>query len=135
MPVFLEHIEQPSPADWQDIEKIHQDTHANGLTFNRPQLEEWLAAGGWIMAGRFNDRLIGLILAKHTHDQIELSQAAVRTLTQQRGVMHQLLHHVCQWSQQENKPLYAQVNNTALQQSLSKRGFQINQQNCYYPPV
>ena len=123
MPVLLEHIHQPNDADWQDIEKIHQDTADNGLTFNRQQLEQWLAEGGWLMAGRFNDRLIGLVLAKRTNQGVELSQAAVRKLTQRRGVMHQLVHHIQAWSAEQQQPL--QINNCAdmFNNALQRRGF------------
>src|SRR5690606_15898482 len=90
MPALLEQINKPAEADWIDLEKIHQDTASNGFLLNRQQLQAWFDQGGWVMAGRFNDRLIGALLAKQTEQGIELSQAGVRTITQRRGVMHQL---------------------------------------------
>lgn len=132
MPVLLEHLHQPTEADWNDLEKIHQDTASNGLTLNRTELENWLASGGWIMAGRFNDRLIGAVLAKDNGQHIELSHAGVRKLTQKRGVMHQLLHFICTWSQQQQKTLWVKTSDNILQQSLQKRGFIIQDGACYY---
>lgn len=134
MPVLLEHIHQPTDADWNDIEKIHQDTADSGLTLNRNALESWLTDGGWLMAGRFNDRLVGVVLAKNNGQQIELSHAGVRKLTQKRGVMHQLLHFICDWSQQQQKTLVIETANQNLQQSLQKRGFIISNGSCYYQP-
>ena len=40
MPVRLEHIQQPSDADWQDIGKIHQDTASSGLVSTPQQLAQ-----------------------------------------------------------------------------------------------
>lgn len=133
MPVLLEHLHSPSSADWQDLEKIHLDTAETGLLLNNQQLEQWLADGGWIMAGRFNDRLLGTVLAKDNGDYVELSQAAVRKLTQRRGVMHQLLHFICLWCKDNNKALLVQNAPEFVQQSLLKRGFQNREGNCYYP--
>ena len=131
MPVLLEHIHQPTEADWNDIEKIHQETLTNGLTFDRAQLEQWLASGGWIMAGRFNDRLIGLMLAKGNAGYVELSQAAVRKLTQRRGVMHQLMHHILVWSEEQQRPLVLSQCTAILNNALQKRGF-VQQGNSWH---
>lgn len=133
MPVLLEHLTQPNSADWQDLEKIHQDTADNGLTLSSEQLQQWLAEEGWIMAGRFNDRILGALLAKEHDNLVELSQAGVRTLTQKRGVMHQLLHFICAWSQEHNKTLVIKTLPTNLQQSVLARGFQKRDEAWYYP--
>lgn len=135
MPVLLEHIHQPTDADWQDIEKIHQDTADHGLTFNRQQLEQWLAEGGWLMAGRFNDRLIGVILAKRTNQEIELSQAAVRKLTQHRGVIHQLVHHIQAWSTEQQCPLFIHHCPPDFNSALQKRGFVLFEGTWHYQGV
>lgn len=123
MPVLLEHIEEPSTTDWQDLEKIHLDTPTDGFLLNTDQLQEWLKNGGWVMAGRFNDRIVGALLAKEVDGQVLLAHAGVRTITQRRGVMHQLAHFICRWAQQEKKTL--RVNNcpTSLQPALKNRGF------------
>lgn len=123
MPVKLEHIHQPTDADWADINKIHQETHDGGLSFNQEQLAAALSTGSWIMAGRFNDRIIGLIIATETDEGIVLTQAGVRTITQRRGVIHQLLHFIQQWATGENKSLIIQSLPDALQTPAEKRGF------------
>lgn len=130
MPVLLEHIHQPTAADWQDLEKIHLDTADNGLLFNKEQLQQWLNEGGWIMAGRFNDRLVGALLAKKVGGEVQLSHAGVRTITQRRGVMHQLLHFICVWSKTEQNTLRINQCPLPLQTALIKRGF--TQKNDYW---
>lgn len=130
MPVLLEHIHQPTTADWQDLEKIHLDTADNGFLFNKEQLQQWLSEGGWIMAGRFNDRIIGALLAKEIADEVHLSQVGVRTITQRRGVIHQLLHFICAWSKAEQQTLRINQCPLQLQTALIKRGFV--QKNDYW---
>lgn len=123
MPVLLEQIHRPTEADWTDLEKIHNDTAHDGLLLNPQQLQQWLDEGGWVMAGRFNDRLIGALLAKETAQGIELSQAGVRRITQRRGVMHQLLHFICAWSKTQGKVLRISSCPSVLAAALEKRGF------------
>lgn len=123
MPVKLEHIHTPTAADWQDLEKIHQDTGATGFAADRSALEQWLADGGWIIAGRFNDRLIGALLAQETRGGVTLSQAGVRSVTQRRGVMHQMLHFIQRWAQEEDKRLVVRDCPENLQPALQHRGF------------
>ncbi len=123
MPVRLEHISTPTAADWLDLEKIHLDTGTAGFAADRATLEQWLADGGWVMAGRFNDRIIGALLARETSQGIELSQAGVRTVTQRRGVMHQMLHFIQRWAGEEGKVLSITACPDALQPALDHRGF------------
>lgn len=136
MPVLLEHIHEPTPADWLDFEKIHLDTAEHGLVSDPKQLQQWLNEGGWIMAGRFNDRIVGALLAKETlnesNNEIQLSQAGVRTITQRRGVMHQLLHFICHWAEQEKKHLRVSQCPLHLQAALEKRGFRQQQDDWLY---
>ncbi len=123
MPVKLEHIQSPADADWNDLDKIHQETSTDGLMSDRAALEQHLRSGGWIMAGRFNDRIIGMILASESNEGILLQQAAVRTITQRRGVMHQLLHFIQQWAASEGKKLCIEVCPDDLAVALQHRGF------------
>lgn len=123
MPVRLEHIHQPTDADWQDIGKIHQETVGSGLTDNIETLTERLNNGSWILAGRFNDRIVGLIIATETEQSVQLEQAAVRQITQRRGVMHQLLHHTLKWADEYEKTLIIQSIPTELQTPVERRGF------------
>ena len=123
MPVRLEHIHQPTDADWQDISKIHQETAANGLCDSPEQLKQKLQQGSWVIGGRFNDRIIGLMVATETEQGVQLEQAAVRAITQRRGVIHQLLHHLQKWAQEEGKVLYFQNVSSEYQAPLSSRDF------------
>ncbi|MFC3680526.1 acetyl-CoA sensor PanZ family protein [Bacterioplanoides pacificum] len=132
MPVRLEHIQQPSDADWQDIGKIHQDTASSGLVSTPQQLAQRLTDGSWIIAGRFNDRIIGLLIATETEQGVQLEQAAVRTITQNRGVLHQLLHHLCEWAEKEGKTLIFQNVSDGFRQPLQNRGFQCDDHHCRY---
>ncbi len=130
MPVLLEHIHEPTPADWIDLEKIHLDTLENGFLSNKDELQQWLKDGGWVMAGRFNDRILGALLAKEVNGEIQLSQAGVRTITQRRGVMHQLFHFICTWANQEQQTLRIDHCPIQLQTALIKRAFK--QQSNYW---
>ncbi|MFY9180141.1 MAG: acetyl-CoA sensor PanZ family protein [Venatoribacter sp.] len=132
MPVLLEQINKPAEADWIDLEKIHQDTASNGFLLNRQQLQTWFDQGGWVMAGRFNDRLIGALLAKQTEQGIELSQAGVRTITQRRGVMHQLMHFITHWAKENQKTLYIAECPKHLEAALLKRGFELSGSTLLY---
>ena len=88
---------KPNEADWIDLEKIHNDTRARWAEVQPQQLRHFLDQDGWVLAGRQRP-IIGVILAKKkTAQGIKLSQTGVRTITQRRGVMHQLLHFIRQW--------------------------------------
>ena len=130
MPVLLEHIHQPTTADWLDLEKLHLDTADNGFLSDKEQLQQWFKDGGWVMAGRFNDRIIGALLAKEVEGEVQLSQVGVRTITQRRGVMHQLFHFICVWSKAEQQTLRINQCPLHLQTALIKRGF--TQKNDYW---
>ncbi|WP_186436026.1 acetyl-CoA sensor PanZ family protein [Thalassolituus sp. C2-1] len=134
MPVKLEHIQSPADADWNDLDKIHQETTTNGLLSDRTALEQHLQSGGWIMAGRFNDRIIGVILANESNEGVLLQQAAVRTITQRRGVMHQLLHFIQQWATGEGKTLRIEACPDDLTAALQHRGFTLKDNLWTYNP-
>ena len=127
MPVRLEHIHSPSPQDWIDLQKIHQETAQDGLTLDIDALKQWLKTDHhWILAGRFNDRIVGCCLAAlETDKQVTLSNAGVRSITQRRGVMHQLLHHICLWANQEGKCLQIHTPPADLHSALKKRQFDV----------
>ncbi len=100
MPVKLEHLTAPTDADWNDLNKIHQDTAISGLTLSETDMKGWLTADRWIVAGRFNDRVVGAFLAERNQNEVRLSQAGVRSITQRRGVMHQMIHFIQRWADQ-----------------------------------
>ena len=124
MPVKLEHIRTPSDADWIDIEKIHKDTAPQqGLTSTPLEISTRIAAGDWMVAARFNDRIIGLLLVRQQDNQVLIDQAGVRTLTQRRGVMHQTITLLGQWATEQSLTLVCQNVPVALQTALEHRGF------------
>lgn len=134
MPVRLEHIHTPAADDWVDIGKIHQDTAHDGLVTPPNELKCLLNSGSWIIAARFNDRIVGLMLAKEDEVGIHLSQAAVRHITQRRGVMHQLLHLLQCWAQAEGKRLVTDAIGDWIHQSLKKRHFCLYNGKMVYQP-
>jgi hypothetical protein len=127
VPVKLEHLTTPTDADWNDLSKIHQDTAISGLTLSKTDMKGWLAADRWIIAGRFNDRVVGACLAERKKNQVYLSQAGVRSITQGRGVMHQMIHFIQQWAEQNTLTLIIDLTDTnmndALKEALITRGF------------
>ncbi|ASP37474.1 hypothetical protein CHH28_01735 [Bacterioplanes sanyensis] len=124
MPVRLEHIRTPSAQDWIDLGKIHADTQPLGLKMDSTALGDWLQQPNhWLLAGRFNDRIVGCLLAQQQGEVVVLSNAAVRTITQRRGVMHQLLHHVCDWAQHESLALEFHAVPSELEDAVKTRGF------------
>lgn len=124
MPVKLEVITAPTDADWQDLEKIHQDTASHGLTMPCSELQPWLTSQHWVFAGRFNDRIIGVMLAEQRQQMVYLSNAAVRSITQRRGVMHQMLHFMQRWAQEQHVDLVIADCPEALTPALAARNFQ-----------
>lgn len=135
MPVKLEILTAPTAADWLDLEKIHQETFNGGLTYSPTDLNGWLSADHWIFAGRFNDRIIGVVLAEKSGHQVHLRDAAVRTITQRRGVMHQMLHFMQRWATEMQSDLVITNCPSALIPSLSKRHFQtLTDQMIFHVP-
>ena len=66
MPVHLEHITQPTQQDWIDLGKIYTDAPQEWLTDAsdiQASLQELLDQGEWLIAGRFNARLLGALKA------------------------------------------------------------------------
>ncbi len=121
MPIKLEHIHQPTPEDWNDLDKLHQNSGLAPLS--RDQLDNLLTSNGWIAGGRFNDRIVGVILCSQSADIVTLHCAAVRTLTQRRGVMHQSLWLLQKWA--ANEGFVLQINNLPefLHAAVVSRGF------------
>ncbi|MDF1764006.1 MAG: acetyl-CoA sensor PanZ family protein [Oleibacter sp.] len=138
MPVRLEHIQQPTDADWNDLHKIRTETSPLGLVV-AGELEDWLDNQHWIIAGRFNDRIIGALLAERTGAQtVILTGAGVRTITQKRGVMHQMMHFIQQWAEQESLQLLVCLDDVnvseKLQKALLSRGFVREDSNLTFNP-
>jgi hypothetical protein len=71
--------------------------------------------------------VVGACLAERKKNQVYLSQAGVRSITQGRGVMHQMIHFIQQWAEQNTLTLIIDLTDTnmndALKEALITRGF------------
>lgn len=136
MPIRLEQIRQPTAEDWADLEKIHKDTQSEGLTLSQESIQSWLNAGGLILGGRFNDRLVGMALAKDQQEEsvLLLTQAAVRAVTQRRGVMHQLIELTKSWAKENKRSVIIPQVPEHLCPALEKRSFKATDGVWRYTP-
>ena len=133
MPVRLEIIHALNDADKQDIVKLCNDitkTHHDLLDY--ATIEKRLNEGDWLFAGRFNDRLIGALIAHPVDDIVELDNAGVRTITQNRGVMHQMIHFIQRWADDEQKSLVVRNAPEYLKEPLINRGFEVVNDDLFF---
>ncbi|MHB0765720.1 aspartate 1-decarboxylase autocleavage activator PanM [Stutzerimonas sp. NM35] len=88
MPVFVETITEPSQQDLVDLAKIFADAPAWLLAphANAEALIQAALADGSLIAGRFNDRLLGAALLRRDTRHWRLSHLCVRKITRRRGV-------------------------------------------------
>lgn len=108
MPVYVETVTQPSPQDRSDLAKIYADAPAWLLTphASAEALIESALADGSLIAGRFNDRLLGAAVLQRGDSVWRLSHLCVRKLTRQRGVGRRLLEETQRLAAQTGKPLH-----------------------------
>src|SRR5690606_6300810 len=93
MPVYVESVTNPSDQDHTDLARIYADAPA-WLFAPHADAEALVAAGvaqGALIAGRFNDRLLGAALLERFEDRWRLSHLCVRNITRGRGVARRLL--------------------------------------------
>lgn len=107
MPVIVEAVTQPSAQDRADLEKIYADApawllapHADAASL----IDAGLAAGS-LIAGRFNDRLLGAAWLAQDGDGYALSHLCVRKLTRGRGVASRLVAEGRRRAAESNQPL------------------------------
>ncbi|NWD66383.1 acetyl-CoA sensor PanZ family protein [Pseudomonas gingeri] len=93
MPIVVESLTETTYQDQQDLQKIYQDAPpwlvaplADGQ-----QLIETALADGSLIAGRFNDRLLGAARLERGAEFWFLSQLCVRKITRRRGVAERLV--------------------------------------------
>ena len=139
MPVKLEHLTSPTEADWQDLNKIITETAPLGLNPSADdtvvELSQWLSNDRWVIGARFNDRIIGALLAERSDSSaVILSAPGVRAITQRRGVMHQLLHFIQRWADEESLTLEINIAACDLRNPLCNRGFSGDDNRLYYRP-
>lgn len=107
MPVYVESITQPSPQDLTDLAKIYADA-PDWLLAPYSSADTLIAAAladGSLIAGRFNDRLLGAALLQRGDDAWRLSHLCVRKLTRKRGVGRRLLEETQRQASETGKPL------------------------------
>ena len=108
MPVHVETLTTASAQDRLDLAKIYADApdwlfppHADA-----GQLIAAGLAGGTLIAGRFNDRLLGAALLERNDDCWRLSHLCVRRITRGRGVARRLLDEARRLAGAAGKPLH-----------------------------
>ncbi|BCY04288.1 aspartate 1-decarboxylase autocleavage activator PanM [Stutzerimonas stutzeri] len=107
MPVYVESVTQPSPQDLTDLAKIYADA-PDWLLAPYSSADTLIAAAladGSLIAGRFNDRLLGAALLQRGDDAWRLSRLCVRKLTRKRGVGRRLLEETQRQASEAGKPL------------------------------
>jgi ribosomal protein S18 acetylase RimI-like enzyme len=111
MPIVVEHLEQATHQDQQDLQKIYRDAPAwlfepfNDAT----QLIGECLAEGSLIAARFNDRLLGAARLQRHQDAWRLSHLCVRNITRRRGVAERLVSEARRMAQQDNAELRLQA--------------------------
>jgi ribosomal protein S18 acetylase RimI-like enzyme len=107
MPVYVEFVRQPSTQDHSDLAKIYADA-PDWLLTPHVDANALIAAGiasGSLIAGRFNDRLLGAALLTTGAEDWHLSHLCVRQITRQRGVGSRLLDEAQRLANEAGKPL------------------------------
>ncbi|AHL77316.1 acetyltransferase [Stutzerimonas stutzeri] len=93
MPVFVETVTEPSQQDRIDLMKIYADAPHWLLApyADAAALIEAGLADRSLIAGRFNDRLLGAALLQRGAPHWRLSHLCVRKITRRRGVGKRIL--------------------------------------------
>lgn len=137
MPVHLEHITQPTQQDWIDLGKIYTDAPQewlNDISDIQASLQQELDQGTWFIAGRFNSRLLGALKAQKDGNSITLRHLCVRNVTINRGVAHQMLHHINAWADENGYTLIAKDVPKTLANALKNREFILEGDNFIRNP-
>ena len=107
MPIIVEPLNQATAQDRQDLQKIYHD--APDWLFapfsGQAQLIEDGLRDGTLIAGRFNDRLLGAARLQRHQDAWHLSHLCVRKITRRRGVAERLVAEARKMAAQSGKTL------------------------------
>ncbi|WP_455806365.1 acetyl-CoA sensor PanZ family protein [Pseudomonas fluorescens] len=107
MPIVVEAVKDASYQDQQDLQKIYRD--APEWLFapfsGEAELIESALADGTLIAGRFNDRLLGAALLQRHHNVWYLSHLCVRKVTRRRGVAERLVNQAQKMASQAGAEL------------------------------
>ena len=107
MPVIVQTLEDACYRDQQDLQKIYRD--ALPWLFapfsGDVDLIESALADGSLIAGRFNDRLLGAGRLQRHNDVWYLSHLCVRKVTRRRGVAERLVNQAQKMASQAGAEL------------------------------
>ena len=107
MPIIVEPLNQATAQDRQDLQKIYCD--APDWLFapfsGAAQLIEGCLRDGSLIAGRFNDRLLGAARLQRHQDVWHLSQLCVRKITRRRGVAERMVNEAQKLASQSGATL------------------------------
>ncbi|SEC62143.1 Acetyltransferase (GNAT) domain-containing protein [Pseudomonas mohnii] len=107
MPIIVEPLNEATYQDQQDLQKIYRDAPDWLFTpfATDTQLIESCLQEGSLIAGRFNDRLLGAARLQRHPDAWYLSQLCVRKITRRRGVAERLVCEVQKMAAQSGASL------------------------------
>ncbi|WP_347903310.1 acetyl-CoA sensor PanZ family protein [Pseudomonas purpurea] len=102
MPIVVESLNQATLQDQQDLQKIYRDAPQWLLApfADDLQLIENFLGDGSLIAGRFNDRLLGAARLQRQQDVWTLSHLCVRKITRRRGVAERLVNQAQEMASQ-----------------------------------
>lgn len=108
MPVYIETVTDPSQQDRVDLAKIFTDAPAWLLApyADATALIEAGLADRSLIAGRFNDRLLGAALLQRCAPHWRLSHLCVRKITRRRGVGKRILEESQRLAGEAGKDLH-----------------------------
>ncbi|MEX5664851.1 acetyl-CoA sensor PanZ family protein [Pseudomonas neuropathica] len=107
MPIVVQALKDASYQDQQDLQKIYRDAPEWLLApfSGEAELIESALADGTLIAGRFNDRLLGAARLQKHHDVWYLSHLCVRKVTRRRGVAERLVNQARKMASQSGAEL------------------------------
>ncbi|WP_454833697.1 acetyl-CoA sensor PanZ family protein [Pseudomonas lini] len=107
MPIVVELLNQATYQDQQDLQKIYRDAPDwlfAPFTGDMQLIEDCLKDGS-LIAGRFNDRLLGAARLQQHQDVWHLSHLCVRKITRRRGVAERLVNEAQKMASQSGATL------------------------------
>ena len=107
MPVHVVAIDTPSAQDLIDLGKIYADA-PDWLLAPYASAEALIEAGlsqRTLIAGRFNDRLLGAAILHRDEHAWRLSHLCVRKITRRRGVGKRILDETGRLAEEAGRPL------------------------------
>ncbi|MHC8369753.1 acetyl-CoA sensor PanZ family protein [Pseudomonas sp. MDT1-85] len=107
MPIIVELLNHATYQDQQDLQKIYRDAPDwlfAPFTGDIQLIEDCLQDGS-LIAGRFNDRLLGAARLQRHHDAWHMSHLCVRKITRRRGVAERLVNEAQKMASQSGATL------------------------------